>query len=61
MQFARMLGIFAVFGVPAIIGGGIVYGFFHSFAVVWIYEALLLVVAITTVRKSCFKSAPNEH
>jgi hypothetical protein len=61
MQLARLIGILVVFGVPAIIGGGIIYGFFHSFAAVWIYEALLLVLAIITVRKSCFKPAPTEH
>jgi hypothetical protein len=61
MQFARMLGIFVVFGVPAIIGGGLVYDLFHSFVAVWIYEALLAVVAIITARKTCLKPAPNEH
>jgi hypothetical protein len=61
MQLARMIGIFVVFGVPAIIGGGIVYGLFHSFVAVWIYEALLLVVAIKVATKAAGKPAPSEH
>jgi zinc transporter ZupT len=32
-------------GVPAIIGGGIVYAVFGSLTPMWIYEALLLLTA----------------
>lgn len=43
MSISRKLGIMVFCGVPAIIGGGIVYALFgHSFTPVIIYEALLL-------------------
>lgn len=45
MDISRRLGILVFFGVPAIIGGGIVYAIFGSLTPMWIYEALLLVVA----------------
>jgi len=61
MQLARLIGILVVFGVPAIIGGGIIYGFFHSFVAVWIYEALLLVLAVKVATKACSKPAASEH
>jgi len=34
-----------VFAVPAVIGGGIVYGLCGSYVAVFVYEALLLFVA----------------
>ncbi len=45
MDISRKLGILVFFGVPAIIGGGIIYGFFHSYTPVAIYEVLLLLFA----------------
>jgi zinc transporter ZupT len=45
METSRRLAILVFCGVPAIIGGGIVYGIFGSFTPMWIYEALLLVTA----------------
>ena len=45
MDISRRLGILVFCGVPAIIGGGIVYAIFGSLTPVWIYEALLLLVA----------------
>ena len=45
MDISRRLGILVFCGVPAIIGGGIVYAIFGSLTPMWIYEALLLVVA----------------
>ena len=45
MDISRKLGILVVFGVPAIVGGGIVYGIFGSYVPVFIYETLLVVVA----------------
>lgn len=61
MQLARLIGILVVFGVPAIIGGGLVYALFHSFVVVWIYVALLIAFAIRTSCKACCKPAPSDH
>ncbi len=45
MDISRRLGTLVFFGVPAIIGGGIVYAVFGSLTPMWIYEALLLLVA----------------
>ena len=45
MDIPRRLGILVFCGVPAIIGGGIVYALFGSYTPVAAYEALLLVAA----------------
>ena len=45
MDIGRRLGILVVFGVPAIVGGGIIYSIFGRFAPVFIYEILLLFIA----------------
>jgi hypothetical protein len=45
MNVSRRLGILVVFAVPAVIGGGIVYGLCGSYVAVFVYEALLLLVA----------------
>lgn len=51
MDISRKLGILVFCGVPAIIGGGILYGFFHSYTPVIIYEILLVLIAVGIVRK----------
>ena len=61
MQLARLIGILVVFGVPAIIGGGLMMHVFHSYVAVWIYEALLIAFAIRTACKACCKPAPSDH
>jgi zinc transporter ZupT len=45
MNISRRLGILVFCGVPAIIGGGIVYAIFGRFAPVFLYEILLLFIA----------------
>ena len=45
MDISRKLGILVFLGVPAIIGGGIVYAIFGNYIPVFIYEMLLLFVA----------------
>jgi zinc transporter ZupT len=45
MDISRRLAILVFCGVPAIIGGGIVYAVFGSLTAMWIYEALLIVTA----------------
>jgi hypothetical protein len=45
MEISRKLGILVVFGVPAIVGGGIIYGLFGSYVPVFIFETLLVLVA----------------
>lgn len=45
MDIPRRLGILVFCGVPAIIGGGIVYALFGSYTPVVAYEVLLLATA----------------
>ena len=45
MDVSRKLGILVFCGIPAIIGGGIVYAIWGSYTPVFIYEILLLFVA----------------
>ncbi len=45
MSIPRKLGILIFFGVPAIIGGGIVYAIFHDLTAIFIYQAILLLGA----------------
>jgi len=61
MDLARMIGIMVVFGVPAIIGGGLFFHLFHSWFVVAIWEALVVFGAITISYKAAVKSAPSKH
>lgn len=46
MDISRKLGILVFCGVPAIIGGGIIYAIFHNYTPVFIYEALLVLGAL---------------
>jgi hypothetical protein len=61
MDLARLLGILVVFGVPAIIGGGLFYDLFENWVVVWLYEALLVCGAFTIAFKTAGRSAPSKH
>ena len=45
MNISRKLGVLVFCGVPAIVGGGIMYALFDSYVSVFIYESLLLLVA----------------
>jgi len=45
MDVSRKLGILIFCGVPAIIGGGILYALFHSYSIVGVYEFVLLCTA----------------
>lgn len=45
MTVARKLGILVFCGVPAIVGGGIVYAIFNDLMAIAIYELLLLFAA----------------
>ena len=57
MDLARFIGITIVFGVPAIIGGGLVFHLFHSWLAVWIYEILLALLALRTACNAAGKCA----
>jgi len=45
MSISRKLGILVFCGVPAIIGGGIIYGLYESYPAVFVFETLLALVA----------------
>jgi hypothetical protein len=45
MDISRKLGILVFCGVPAIVGGGIVYHLFGSLIPVFIYEIMLMLAA----------------
>ena len=45
MNMSRRLGTLMVFGVPAVIGGGIVYALFGSYVSVFAYEIILILIA----------------
>jgi hypothetical protein len=45
MDIGRKLGILVFCGVPAIVGGGIVYAVFGSYVPVFVYEVILLLAA----------------
>ena len=45
MDVSRKLGILVFCGVPAIVGGGIVYALFGSYIPVFIWEILVLFAA----------------
>jgi hypothetical protein len=42
MDVSRKLGIVVFCGVPAIVGGGILYALFGSYLPVFVYELLLI-------------------
>ena len=45
MDVPRKLGILVFCGVPAIIGGGIIYAIFHSYIPVAIYLVMLFLLS----------------
>lgn len=45
MDISRKLGILVFCGVPAIIGGGILYAIFGTYTPVFVYELILLLGA----------------
>lgn len=51
MDLSRKLAIIVVCMVPAIIGGGIIYGFFHNYVPVVIWEILVVIFAIGFLSK----------
>ena len=51
MTISRKLGILVFFAVPAIIGGGIIYGMTGSYIPVAVYELLLYLFAGAIISK----------
>jgi zinc transporter ZupT len=50
MSISRKLGTLVVFGVPAIIGGGIVYYLFQSYTPLIVYEIILAFAALGFIK-----------
>lgn len=61
MDVFRMIGIMIVFGAPAIVGGGLMYHLFENWFAVAVFEALLILGALTTAVKVAGKAAPSHH
>jgi len=51
MDISRKLGTLIFFGVPVIIGGGIIFALFDSMTIMFIYEIVLLLIAGAVVAK----------
>lgn len=49
MDIPRKLGILIYTAVPAIVGGGIVYHFFHSWTQLIVFEILLVLAALGVI------------
>jgi len=48
---SRKVGTMVLIGVPAIIGGGIVYSIFHSYTTLIVYEVILGFTALGFISK----------
>lgn|GEM_PF-1920665 len=59
MDIARFLGILIVFGVPGIWFGGLVYAWFHSWVAVWIWEIVMVIIAVNLALKVTRRTAPE--
>ena len=46
MAISRKIGTLIIFGVPVIVGGGIVYYFTHSFPAMFVFEIILAFTAL---------------
>jgi hypothetical protein len=62
MQIPRMIGILVVMCSPAIMLGGLVMHLTHSWAAVWVFEAVWACVAFSVAFKAAGKPDPYaEH
>lgn len=59
MQLARMIGIIIDFGFPAIVIGGLMYHWFHSWTAVWIWEIILVIIAFKVAFTAAGKPDPS--
>jgi hypothetical protein len=59
MDIARLFGIIIVFGVLGIWGGGLMYHWTHGYGLVWVYVAILAVVALAVALKATIGKAPS--
>ncbi|MGM0452081.1 MAG: hypothetical protein ACQERN_02805 [Thermodesulfobacteriota bacterium] len=51
ISISRKLGTLIIFGVPVIVGGGIVYYFTHSFPAMFVFEIILAFAALGFIDK----------
>ncbi len=51
VSISRKLGTLVIFGVPVIVGGGIVYHFTHSFPAMFVFEIILVFAALGFIDK----------
>ncbi len=51
MTISRKLGVLLLMGVPAIVGGGIVFHFFQNYTAMIMYEILLGLTALGLVSR----------
>ena len=59
MDIFRFFGIIIVFGVLGIWGGGLMYHWTHGYGLVWVYTALLAVVALIVAFKATRGKTPS--
>ena len=50
-SISRKVGTLIIFGVPVIIGGGIIYYFAQSFPAMYVFEVVLVLAALGFVAK----------
>ncbi|MCF8024624.1 MAG: hypothetical protein K9J79_03280 [Desulfobacteraceae bacterium] len=50
-SISRRIGILVVFGIPVIVGGGIVYHFAQSFPAMYVFEVVLVLLALGFVTR----------
>lgn len=61
MDIARFFGIIIVFGVLGIWGGGLMYYWTHGYGLVWVYVAVLFLVALKVAYTAATKGKAPEH
>lgn len=59
MDIARLFGIIIVFGVLGIWGGGLMYHWSHGYGLVWVYVAILAVIALVVALKATIGKAAS--
>jgi len=58
MDIARMLAVIIVHGTMAIVIGGLMYDWFHSYAAVAVWEIILVAIAVGVAVKVARKKSP---
>ncbi len=60
MKWPWVFGMVVLSGVPAIVGGGIIYGLTQSYTAVVIWEAILFCLLVAALIRGV-KDAPDSH